>query len=181
MRDSEPRTPIPSIDWPRVWEMHGSWLKSVLRARLRSRDEVDEVFQEVALSVARKPCNWPNPEKVAPWLYRVAIQHVWLFRRKRIQSQHRHFQTQSEFDLAARQRDPAALLMELEDSRRVQNALSKLCGQDREMLLLKHAQQWTYDQICNHTGISKDKVIYRIGRARKRLKAALSEENKGQQ
>ena len=175
----ECNSPIPSIDWPSVWETHGNWLKSVLHARLRSRDEVDEVFQEIALLIARKPCSWPAPDKIAPWLYRVTIQQVWLFRRKRTQPKNA-MSSNAQLDMAVADCDPVQLLIGLEDQQQVRSALANMSGQDREILWLKHAEKWTYDQICDHTGISRDKVIYRIGRARRRLKLHLNAKVEGE-
>ena len=74
-------------------------------------------------------------------------------------------------------REPVEILIGLEDRQQVSAALETLNGQDREILFLKHAENWTYDEICERTGITKDKVIYRIRRARSRLKTGLSSIN----
>ena len=73
--------------------------------------------------------------------------------------------------------EPVEILIGLEDRQQVRAAMNLLNGQDREILFLKHAENWTYDQICKHTGITRDKVIYRIRRARSRLKTGLSSVN----
>jgi RNA polymerase sigma-70 factor (ECF subfamily) len=48
-----------------------------------------------------------------------------------------------------------------------------LSAQDREILMLKHSERWTYREIAEYLGISADKVVYRLARARARLRQRL--------
>ena len=165
----------PTIDWPSVWREHSSWLRTVLLARLRDGHAVDEVFQEMALNVASKPHRWPDPNKLCPWLYRVAIRQVQLYRRKRQRGPARLCRSMQEGlePLDADAVDPVAWLIDRESARHVRTALAELNDQNREILMLRHAQNWTYRKIAEHLGVSIDKVIYRLGRAREELKFML--------
>ena len=50
---------------------------------LGNHDEVDEVMQEIALAAATQASKQQPPiHRVGPWLYRVALRQVMLFRRK---------------------------------------------------------------------------------------------------
>ena len=163
----------PAIDWPLVWREHGPWLRTVLLARLRDAHAVDEIFQEMALIVLRKPHRWPDKKKLGPWLYRVAIRQVQLYRRKRMSGRAGASLQQGWEPLDASAIEPAAWLIDREAESYVRAALGELSGQNREILMLRHAQNWTYRQIAEHLDISLDKVVYRLGRARRALKSKL--------
>ncbi len=176
-RNAEQRTTHTQLNWSLVWKNHSRWLRRVLCARLRCNDEVDEVFQEIALVVARKPDRWPDGEKIAPWLYRVAIQQVFLHRRKSLNKHQPKTVDHLDEPITESIEQPVTILMSRESSELLQMAMNQLCGQDREMLLLKHAEGWSYREISQRTGLTQDKVIYRIGRARTRLRQTLCKLN----
>ena len=48
--------------------------------------------------------------------------------------------------------------------------------QDRELLLLKYTEEWRYQQIAEHLGITETAVEARLHRARKRLRQELTVE-----
>ncbi len=164
------------IDWSQVWREHGQWLRTVLLARLRDPHAVDEVFQEMAVIVARKPHRWPEPTKIGAWLYRVAVRQVQLHRRQRLRGRRRmnSLNTGPWDPLDQDAIDPATWLIDREAESHVKTALARLSDQDREMLMLRHNQQWTYRQISDHLGLSQDKVVYRLARAHQSLKSELA-------
>src|SRR5690348_1466356 len=69
------------IDWERMLDEHGRWLRTVVRSRLQEPELVEDVLQEVFLAASRSHLQ-PDPDKVAPWLYRVAIKQCLQARRK---------------------------------------------------------------------------------------------------
>lgn len=164
----------PSIDWASEWSKHGRWLRTVLLARLTDVNAVDDVFQEIALNVTTKPHRWPEPEKIGPWLYRIAIRQVQLFGRR----QRRRIGKVARTDEASLESrgdpDPLTWLVRNEAQSMVREAIAGMKNQDREILLLKHTEHWTYLEIAAQLGLSVDTVIYRLGRARQSLKANLT-------
>ena len=177
-RNADRRARPTQLNWSLVWKNHSHWLRRVLSARLRSHDEVDEVFQEIALVVARKPDRWPECEKIAPWLYRVAIRQVFLHRRKSFRKISSHSIEDIDEQTAPSIDQPVSILLSQESGELLKKAMNELSGQDREMLFLKHAEGWSYGEICNRTGLTMDKVVYRVGRARKRLRKELCKLNR---
>jgi len=169
MASNDEKSDRPEIDWHQVWQANSRWLRRVLFARLGRKEDVEDVFQEMALTVSRKPDKWPHPEKLQPWLYRVTIRQVCMFHRKRSREQNR-VQAIVESDLLDVSENPFEQLMRNETSFQTCAALSQLNGPEREILVLKHVENWSYEQISKHTGISRDKVIYRVTRARKKFK-----------
>src|ERR1700745_687678 len=71
-----------AIDWPTVLAQHDRWLRTVAFARLRERDAVEEVMQEVAFAAVKQASPLADPAKVAPWLYRLVVVQSLLYRRK---------------------------------------------------------------------------------------------------
>ena len=168
----------PSIDWDMQWQRHGRWIRTVLLARLPNRDCVEDVFQEMAVAIACNPASWPETEKIEPWLYRVAIRQVLMFRRRNWRRSNIGIEPIENIELEFEDHnvvDPSHWAINSEAISQLEKALEKIAARDREILLLKHSQDWTYQQIAQHLGITIDKVIYRIKRARKKLACLLNE------
>ena len=165
---------MPSESWQALWQQHTRWLRTVLVARLRDQLAADEVLQEVAVIAWQKHDQLADPNKAAPWLYRIAIRQTQMFWR----SQKRDSRIRVGIDEATdtsdhRQNNPLEWILSQEAHDLVRKAMAELTPRDREILMLKHSEDWTYQQIADHIGISRDKVIYRLERARKRLRAQL--------
>src|SRR5688572_24307173 len=77
-----PRPP-PRVDWAAALARHGRWLRQVILCRLGERQAVEEVMQEVSLAAAAAPHDGTvGSAQVAPWLYRVTVRQVLVYRRK---------------------------------------------------------------------------------------------------
>jgi RNA polymerase sigma-70 factor (ECF subfamily) len=55
----------------------------------------------------------------------------------------------------------------------VREALETLAAKDREILLLKYTEDWSYHQLAAHLGIGHSAVEARLHRARQRLRDRL--------
>jgi RNA polymerase sigma-70 factor (ECF subfamily) len=66
--------------------------------------------------------------------------------------------------------DPLQWLMNRERAVVVRAALAGLKEEDREIMLLKYAESWSYGQIAEHLGVSHSAVEARLHRARQRLR-----------
>ncbi len=155
---------------------HQAWLRTVLLARLGSLDEVDEVMQEVAVAAANQSAKRQPVERVGPWLYRVALRQVMLFRRK--QGRRRKLVAnvaQSKQPSEVDSRSPSAIdwLLGQERNRLVGNVLMQLTERDRQLLMLKYVEDYSYDEIAQRIGITASAVQSRLHRARKLLKQQL--------
>ena len=71
-----------AIDWQAALAQHDRWLRTIVLARVRERQAVDDVMQEVALAAVRQAAPLADAAKVAPWLYRLAVRQALLYRRK---------------------------------------------------------------------------------------------------
>jgi len=174
---SDDPTKTPRIDWQAALVRHDRWLRTVVYARVGEPQAVDEVMQEVSLAAVRQRSPLVDPDKVAPWLYRLAVTQSLLYRRK----QGRQRKLTDDFarrtrptEQDTREPDPLGWLLAEERRELVRTALDKLPRRDAEILLLKYTEDWSYHELAERLGISRSAVQARLHRARKRMRTELA-------
>ena len=166
----------PRIDWPAVLATHDRWLRTVVYARVSEPQAVDEVMQEVSLAAVRQRAPIANVDKVAPWLYRLAVTQALLYRRRqgrrrKLIDRYAQRNRPTEQD---RQPDPLNWLLAEERREQIRRAMARLPRRDAEILLLKYTEDWSYRQLADRLGISSSAVEARLHRARQRLREELA-------
>lgn len=151
---------------------HEAWLRTALHSRLGSQDEVDEVMQEIALAAANQVAKQQPVERIGPWLYRVALRQVMLFRRK---AGRRRKLMQSVRDKSNAQQQPSPLHFLLSDERQqsVRQVMARLGELERQMLMLKYVEGLSYGEIAERIGVTASAVQSRLHRARAQLRQGL--------
>ena len=165
------------IDWSAALAEHGRWLRTVIGARVGETQAVEEVMQEVSLAAVRQHAPLNDPEKVAPWLYRLAVRQTLLYRRKqgrRRKMVDNYAQRFRPTEADNRQADPLGWLLAEERQTQVRLAMSRLPKRDAEILMLKYSENWSYHALVEHLGISHSAVEARLHRARQRLRTELA-------
>ena len=185
---NSPPSPLPhdlpangaTIDWAAALASNGGWMRTVVRSRVRDSHATDEVMQEIALAVWQQNSRPTDASKVAPWLYRVAIRQTINHRRRsgRLQRLLAGFARNGAHKetSAANPRD-WVLAEEVQQS--VAVALEKLSPHDREILLLKYTEGWTYKQLAEQLGVKVKTVEHRLMKARRALRNCLRERGLG--
>jgi RNA polymerase sigma-70 factor (ECF subfamily) len=166
-----------SIDWQRALAQHDRWLRTVVFARVREPQAVDEVVQEVALAALKQAAPLTDPSKVAPWLYRLAVLQSLLYRRRcgRRKKLRDRYADEALGDVnRSASPDPLGWLLAEERRSLVRQALAQLASRDAEILLLKYTEHWNYHQIAAHLGIGHSAVEARLHRARARMRQELA-------
>lgn len=158
-----------TIDWTEELERHRTWMLKVLRSRVGDAHAADDLLQEVALAVLRQSSRPTNPEKVAPWLYRLTVRQAINFHRRTKRRQWQPLAAEQE-PVGQREVTPLDWIMASEERADVQRALAQLKPRDREILLLKYTENWTYEELARHTGAKVKTVEYRLLKARQRLR-----------
>lgn len=185
-------TETTSIDWPKMLKMHEPWLRKVLRCRIGDAHAVDDLFQEIAVTVYRqldaanptsgndqrssiKKSLPKDPAKVGPWLYRVAIRQAINFHRKTS----RISQPEIVDDLIVEAQTPEPLdwMLNQESDRNLGRCIEQLNDGEREILMLKFTENWSYQQLADHLGVSVRAVEHRLLKARKNLRTLLVTSN----
>lgn len=174
MSESKPPAARPPINWEESLAEHAGWLRSVVAARLGEPQAVDDVMQNVAAAAVASNTKSPlaDPEKIAPWLYRIAVRQTLLYRRgcgrrRKLIQNFAERVGPSESD--NRMPDPLGWLLANERSARFRTAMDEMSDRDREMLMLKYEHGWSYKRISKQLGISTSAVETRLHRARRRL------------
>ena len=169
-----------AIDWPAALAQHDRWLRTIVLARVRERQAVDDVMQEVALAAVRQAAPLADIAKLAPWLYRLAVHQALLYRRKcgrrrRLQTSYENRQERPHENghTGHSIQEPLGWLLSDERQALVRQALGRIAARDREILLLKYTENWNYGQIATHLGISHSAIEARLHRARRRLREQL--------
>jgi RNA polymerase sigma-70 factor (ECF subfamily) len=175
--DPSPRGVTNPVDWPVVLAQHGRWLRTVVLARVGDAAAADDVMQEVATAAVEKGHQLRDPERVAPWLYRLAIVAALQYRRRQGRGRKlidRFAQRRRPTEADTRETDPLDWLLADERKGLVRQALGQLRRRDAEILLLKYAEDWSYHQLAEHLGLSTSAVEARLHRARQKMRQALT-------
>lgn len=170
----------PVVDWTAALAEHGRWLRTVLRSRLGEDQAVDEVLQDLSLAAVAHRQGPSDPGKLAPWLYRLAVRYSLLYRRKRGRQRRlldRYFLQKHADSLESKAQGPLDWLLADERCRLVREALGGLPERDREILLLKYTEDWSYRDLARHLGISESAVEARLHRVRQRLRERLARQD----
>ena len=173
---SEPEILAGALDWGATLAEHERWLRRVVAARLDEPQAVDEVMQDVALAAVAQRSPLSNPARTAVWLYRLAVRHVLMYRR-RIGRQRslidryviRNAPCETDSSLS-----PLAWLVSDERQQLVKSALRRLPSRDAELLVLKYAEGYGARELADRLGASVSVIEARLHRARRRLRAELA-------
>lgn len=176
MNDSAGQTDDRAACMGEALAQHGRWLRTVLAARGVERDALDEVMQDVAAEALRSASTLRDPEKLAPWLYRIAVVQALMHRRRsgRRRKLVDRYVASGAADSEAVDDDPLAWLLAEEEQQLVRQAFAEQSPRDAEILLLKYTEDWSYRKLAEHLGVSPSAVEARLHRARGRLRATLA-------
>lgn len=164
-----------SIDWPREVERHAKWLRTIIRSRLGEWDAVDDVFQEVSSAVVRNRQPPTNPEKVSPWLYRIALRQTAMYRRTAGRRRKLMGRLAALWGGGTESHvDPLDWLMGQERTASVRAALSRLNPIDRDVFVLKHTENWTYQELAQRLGCTVHTIEHRLLKTRQILRKELA-------
>lgn len=152
----------------------GRWVRGVIFATLGKMDEVDDVAQRVWVQVWREARRLDDPSRWRSWLYRIARNAAFDAHRQR-QRQGRLIgglvaQWRSGRQAAAS--DEALRLNEQQSA--VYQAIAALPEIYREPFVLRHIEDWSYQQIAEALELPIDTVETRLVRARRQLREKLA-------
>jgi RNA polymerase sigma-70 factor (ECF subfamily) len=161
--------------------MHGTWLRAVAVARLRSYEGADDVMQEVAAAAVRNWTTLESMERAKPWLYRLTVRAA-LMHRRTLGRARRRVQEAAELARAregtmpgAFRADPLDALLASERVGYLREAMARLPARDVELLLMKHVDDCSYKDIAARLGVTTAVVEMRLFRTRQKLRRLMEE------
>lgn len=180
MSESAFRSIDVTIDWAAELEQHRPWLRNILRGRIGNRHEVEDLLQEIALAVFRKTNVRPDdPQRVAPWLYRLAVRQSINFHRK--MGRKSNAKPSPNLDVTDSSSEPLDWLLQQEQQAATARAIEKLPPRDRDILMMKYNENWSYKKLAKTLGVKEKTVEYRLMKARKLLRSLIIAESGDQQ
>ena len=164
--------------------LHGSWLRAVAIARLRGSEGADDVMQDVAMAAVRNWDTLRTNTAAKPWLYRLTVRAA-LMHRRTLGRARRRITEASETSRArhgatstSAETDPLDALLATERFAQLRQAMKSLPAKDVEMLLLKHVDDRSYQDIAACMGVTAGVVQMRLFRARQKLREILTRKDK---
>ncbi len=155
-----------------VYLENESWLRTVVRSRVQESDAVEDIMQNIALALVRQRDVLRDIGQLGAWLYQVAVRQVMMYRRTA--GRRRNFENRLAKQARSVQSvDPVASVLATEQQEAVRSAVEQLNELDRQVLMLKYVEGWTYRQLAEMLGVSEDTIEYRLLRSRRYLKAVL--------
>jgi len=159
-----------------VYLENETWLRTVVRSRVQESDAVEDIMQNIALALVRQRETLRDIAQIGAWLYQVAVRQVMMHRRtagRRRNFENRLSQQAGSGDSVSSEYDPVASVLAAEKQESVRVAVQQLDELDRQVLMLKYVEGWTYRQLAEMLGVSEDTIEYRLLKSRKRLKILL--------
>lgn len=136
-----------------------------------SREDAEDAVQESFLRAYRYLGGYREREKFAAWLYRILVNQcrTTLARRQRRELPMAEWEWNTEADVDASSAEQGALRHELA------RALDALTADQREAVVLRYADDLTYDEMSTVTGAGVSALKMRVQRACARLRELLLE------
>lgn len=141
---------------------------------LANREEAEEALQDSLLRAYRSIGRCEQPEKFRAWLTRILVNRC----RTRL--------TRSPAPVRESERDralDAAAVQPMVDrsawGEEIQRALGALAVDQREAFLLRHVEEFSYEEMAELTGVSVPALKMRVSRACERLRSELREVYRG--
>jgi len=153
---------------------------SVVVRMVASRDEADDLAQEVFIKVYRNLDKYYPDYKVSTWIIRITTNHVIDYRRKnRLETQAIEDMEYEEVHWSGPETSPEAEFLKKELKEMLDNLVSSLPDMYRVPIMLYHEQGLSYQEIADIIEQPLSKVKNRIFRGRKMLKESIMRMKEG--
>jgi RNA polymerase sigma-70 factor, ECF subfamily len=147
---------------------HKDKVRNIIYLTLGANDEVDDIAQEVFITVYRNLNQFKFQSQFTTWLYRITVNkckdHIRKVKIRKIFSPIKENDKESGYSISVEESDAAAL---------VQSAIKKLPDKLRVPLLLKDIEGFSYQEIAETVQCEIGTVKSRIFRAREGLRDIL--------
>lgn len=144
---------------------------------LQNKEDAEEVFQDVFLSVHQNLNKFENRSEFKTWIYRIAInKSIDFLKAKKTKKRWAFFRMTNLDDLSLPSKvdHPGILLESKEATGHIFSAINLLPNNQKTALVLKTMEQLTQKEISKVLGVSEKAVESLLSRARRNLKEVLS-------
>lgn len=158
---------------------HQAMVFRTLARLLRSREHIEDLAQEVFLRLYRGMAHFRGDAKITTFLYRITLnvaQDEW--KRQRLEQGHRSLSDSEagwEDRLASRDSGAEQSLHQKQLRAQIDSALAELSAVERNVLVLFHQEECTYEQIAVILNLPLGTVRTHLHRGRRRLRERMQE------
>lgn len=139
--------------------------------KIRNYDEAKELVQEVFLKIYLKLESFDSSFKFSTWAFKIAQNLTIDYLRKQ------HItKTELSDKSAITFKNPLSNLIESEENKKIWDAVEKLPEEFKEVIILRHLQELSYEEIAKILNLKLGTVKNRIFKARKYLADLLKDE-----
>jgi RNA polymerase sigma factor (sigma-70 family) len=139
---------------------------------LRNRADAEDLTQDVFVKMFRSLHTYSRQSSFRAWLYRIARNRfIDYLRRKKPQAS----DIEDMVLVDERSKTPVEAYHEISESERLEDAIAALPLIYREVLILRHRDELSYEEIVEATDLALGTVKARLHRARSLLKKHLTE------
>lgn len=154
---------------------HSRWVRGVVFSVLGGSDRLDDVAQQIWLSVWNRVRELRDAKRWRPWLYQLA-RNAAIDAGREASRRRIHARPWPENEQpAGNSATPEDWTAVREQHREVLSAIASLPELYREPFVLRHLNEWSYQEIAEVMGMPVDSVETRLVRARRLLRDALKD------
>lgn len=160
-----------------------SLVYNTIKTKVKNPEDAMDLAQEVFLKIWRSLPNWRGECKFSTWVYRVCINASYDFLRKSPQIPPESLSGKLDEDGDERPFDvaddsvassPELSLSKNETSAAVRSAINRLSDEQREIIMLRDIEGYSYDEISSMLSLEIGTVKSRLNRARGNLREILA-------
>lgn len=130
-------------------------------------DELDDLVQEVFLTVIRRLDSFRSESSISTWVLGIAVNVLRTWRRRRTE------EVRNMDERASVDAEPPSALAALEAGERLRGALSRLSPPLREAFVLRHVEELRAVEVASVLGVPEGTVRRRAHEAREKLRGWL--------
>lgn len=153
----------------RLMQSHAVYVYNLLYRMVNDVQEAEDLSQEVFLRAWRKMTNFRGDAQFRTWLYRIAT-NLCYNRLPNLKKEISEMDLNQEIALVSQQIGVEGSIIQSEKSQSLADALSTLPENYRLLLILRHLQEFSYNEISEITDLPLGTVKTGIFRARQMLK-----------
>jgi RNA polymerase sigma-70 factor (ECF subfamily) len=137
---------------------------------LGSRVDADDVLQSAFMRAFRGLRGCKDPEHFGGWLYRIVVNECRTYASRQRRREQKFPSSAAAIDGAVA---PGPEEADVDVGGHIERALGTLPSDQREAFLLKHVEEFTYEEIAEKTGVSVSALKMRVKRASDTLRELL--------
>lgn len=159
----------------RLVREHDGWVRGVIYGVSGKPDRLDDIAQQVWAQVWERLPSLKEPERLRSWLYAVARNAAIDYGQSQKRREAAGLECVEGFASDRRTPNPAYAAASDEMQRLLLRAVEALPALYREPFVMRHLQDWSYQEISDVLGLPLETVETRLVRARRLLRESLKD------